>query len=77
MQRLIWAQHLPKDQLAADVDLDAMARAQELVGGEIRNAALSAAYAAAAQGKPIGQAMLEEAVRSERLKRGKAVRRET
>ena len=76
LQRLIWVHHLPAEQLAADVDLDALVRRQDLVGGEIRNAALAAAYATAAAGGKIQQATLEHAVRAERIKRGKAVRRE-
>jgi hypothetical protein len=76
LQRQIWSQHLPREQLAPGVDLDALVQKQDLVGGEIRNAALSAAYAAAAAGSAISQAMLDQAVRAERIKRGKAVRRE-
>ncbi|WP_437656664.1 ATP-binding protein [Sorangium sp. So ce1182] len=76
LQQKIWAAHLPEARRGADVDLAALARTHDLVGGEIRNAAVSAAYAAAAGGSPITQPMLEQAVREERLKRGKAVRRE-
>jgi SpoVK/Ycf46/Vps4 family AAA+-type ATPase len=77
LQRQIWLQHLPRERLAEGVDLDALVRHQDLVGGEIRNAAQTAAYAAAAQGTAITQSMLEEAVRAERVKWGKTVRRES
>jgi SpoVK/Ycf46/Vps4 family AAA+-type ATPase len=76
LQRQLWVEHLPRGQIGPDVDLDLLVRHHDLVGGEIRNAALSAGYAAAAAGSSIGQAMLEQGVRSERLKRGKAIRRE-
>jgi SpoVK/Ycf46/Vps4 family AAA+-type ATPase len=75
LQRQLWVEHLPRGKIGPDVDLDLLVRQHDLVGGEIRNAALSAAYAAAASGSPIGHAMLEQGVRSERLKRGKAIRR--
>jgi hypothetical protein len=77
LQRQIWLQHLPRERLAEGVDLEALVRQQDMVGGEIRNAAQTAAYAAAAQGTAITQTMLEEAVRAERVKWGKTVRRES
>lgn len=76
LQQRLWTLHLPPEQLGADADLEQLARQHDLVGGEIRNAALTAAYAAAAAGTPITAALLEQGVRAERLKRGKAVRRE-
>jgi hypothetical protein len=75
LQQKLWTLHLPREQLAPDVDLELITRQYDLVGGEIRNAALTAAYAAAAAGSSITAALLEQGVRAERLKRGKAVRR--
>jgi hypothetical protein len=76
LKRQLWLLHLPKDRLAPDVDLDALASQHDLAGGEIRCAALSAAYAAAAASSLIDAAMIEQAIRGERLKAGKAMRRE-
>jgi hypothetical protein len=70
----IWKGMLPPEAArGADVDLGALARAAELSGGEIKNAALAAAYLAAAEGAPIGMAHLTRAVRRELLKSGKVV----
>jgi hypothetical protein len=57
----------------AELDFAPLARDFELTGGEIKNAALAAAYLAAAEGKPIGRAHLDRAVRRELLKSGKVV----
>jgi SpoVK/Ycf46/Vps4 family AAA+-type ATPase len=47
-RRELWALHLPAGHVAADVDLDVLARMYPVPGGWIRNAALAAAFAAAA-----------------------------
>lgn len=73
-QRL-WMAHLPKERLAGDVDLEAIARRHELTGGEIRSAALSAAFAAAAATSEIQAAQIEQAIVAERIKSGKAIQR--
>jgi SpoVK/Ycf46/Vps4 family AAA+-type ATPase len=57
--------------LAEDVDLPALARQVRLAGGNIRNIALSAAFLAASDGAPIGQAHLLRAARSEYVKVGR------
>jgi SpoVK/Ycf46/Vps4 family AAA+-type ATPase len=69
-RRLIWQGHLPRDQLDADVNVPELAHLFEMSGGEIRNAALSAAYAAAAAGEPINRAHLWQAIRREYTKSG-------
>ena len=69
-RRLIWQGHLPRDQLGGDVDVLELARLFDLSGGEIRNAALSAAYAAAAAGEPISRERLWQAIRRETAKSG-------
>lgn len=70
-QREIWRQHLPGDRLAADVDLASVVGRFDLVGGEIRNAALSAAYGAAARDTTITQSLIEGAIRQELVKKGR------
>jgi hypothetical protein len=69
-RRSIWQLHLPRDQLSGDVDAVELARLFDLSGGEIRNAALSAAYGAAAANQPINRERLWEAVRREYAKSG-------
>jgi hypothetical protein len=69
-RRAIWQLHLPRDQLSGDVDVVELARLFDLSGGEIRNAALTAAYGAAAANQPINRERLWEAVRREYAKNG-------
>jgi hypothetical protein len=69
-RRSIWQLHLPRDQLSGDVDAVELARLFDLSGGEIRNAALTAAYGAAAANQPINRERLWEAVRREYAKSG-------
>lgn len=69
-RRAIWQLHLPRDQLSGDVDAAELARLFDLSGGEIRNAALTAAYGAAAAKQPINRERLWEAVRREYAKGG-------
>ena len=67
----IWRACLPPEvPLDADVDL-AEAAQFRLAGGNIRNAALGAAYLAAADGAPVGRRHLVDAVRREYQKIGK------
>jgi SpoVK/Ycf46/Vps4 family AAA+-type ATPase len=56
-----------------DVDLDFLARAFEFTGGNVRSAATSAAYLAAAAGRPVGMAELVAAVEQEYRKLGRLV----
>ena len=69
-RRAIWQLHLPRDQLSGDVDVVELARLFDLSGGEIRNAALTAAYGAAADDQSINRERLWEAVRREYAKSG-------
>ncbi|MGH3991019.1 MAG: ATP-binding protein, partial [Pseudonocardiaceae bacterium] len=64
----LWALHLPDAVLADDVDVTALARLYPIPGGWIRNAAIAAAFLAAAAGSPIGQHHLVAAVRREYAK---------
>lgn len=62
----LWRVHLPDDlPVRGTLDLAALARQNQMSGGGIRDAALRAAFLAAAEGSPIAQEHLERAVRSE------------
>jgi phenylpyruvate tautomerase PptA (4-oxalocrotonate tautomerase family) len=82
-RRRIWAAVFPPSAArSADVDFDVLARDYELSGGEIANAALAAAFIAAAQGAPIGMrhvktAIHDEIARAGRAPAGRASKRET
>ena len=67
-RRELWRLHLPAGHVADEVDLDAVARMYPVPGGWIRNAALTAAFAAAASGDDIHQHHLVSAVRREYAK---------
>ncbi|MGH3622103.1 MAG: ATP-binding protein [Sciscionella sp.] len=54
-----------------DLDLDYCARAFDLAGGDIRSAAITAAYAAAAANRPVTQADLIQAAEAEYRKLGR------
>ena len=49
-RRALWALHLPSGRVATEVDLDVLARMYPMPGGWIRNASLTAAFAAAGSG---------------------------
>lgn len=69
----IWRRQFPPAApLAADVDLALLAAQHALPGALIRNAALTAAYLAAAEGGPITRAALACALRQEYDKSGRA-----
>jgi hypothetical protein len=71
-QRLaLWRLHLPAALLAPGLDLPALAEGFDMTGGEIRNAALTAAYAAAEAAAPIGAAALRAALMQEFAKQGR------
>ena len=68
----IWQGMIPASaQCAPDVDLRALAGEFEISGGQIKNAALAAAYLAAADGTPIGMTHLRRAANREIVKSGK------
>jgi SpoVK/Ycf46/Vps4 family AAA+-type ATPase len=75
-QRLaLWKCHLPKKApLAADVQLDELAGSFAIVGGLIRNAAVAAAFLAAAEDSAISQVHFINAIRREYEKCGKPYR---
>jgi hypothetical protein len=69
---LIWRLHLPeRAPLAAEVDLDHLAARYPLSGAMIRNAALGAAFLAAAEGNVITRAHIERALCREHEKSGR------
>jgi len=59
--------------LAADVDLDFMARKFKIAGAHIRNIALSAAFLAAADGQVVTMNHLIQATRREFQKIGRLI----
>jgi hypothetical protein len=67
----LWGHKLAPLPIAADVDLSFLARAFRLSGGEIRNAAVTAAYLAASQDRSVGMADLVRAVEREYRKLGR------
>jgi len=69
----LWRLHLPAGApRAPDVDLGPLAAMYEITGGLIRNAALAAAFGAAAAGRPINQDGLIHAVHDEYRKAGRS-----
>jgi len=72
LRRQLWRVMFPTAApLEADVDLDLLAEQVELTGGGIRNAALAAAYLAAADHRPISQRDVVRAVLRELDKLGR------
>jgi AAA+ superfamily predicted ATPase len=71
LRRDLWRRSFPPEATLADLDWDALARA-ELAGGSIQSAALSAAFLAADDGGCITGAHVEHALRREYEKLGKA-----
>jgi SpoVK/Ycf46/Vps4 family AAA+-type ATPase len=70
----IWRGMFPAQAaLAGDVDFAHLAHDFELSGGEIKNAALAAAYLAADEGQPIAMAHLTRGIRREMVKAGRVV----
>jgi SpoVK/Ycf46/Vps4 family AAA+-type ATPase len=68
----IWSRHLPAAlPLAEDVDLRLLARHYRLSGGNIRNACVTAAFLAAAEGSPVEMGHFQRAIRREHQKMGK------
>ncbi|MCC6235429.1 MAG: ATP-binding protein [Verrucomicrobiales bacterium] len=71
-QRL-WSCHIPSESLLdSDVNLAELAALYPIVGGLIRNAAVAAAFLAAADGTKIGRSHFLRAIRREYEKSGKA-----
>ena len=68
--RRIWP---PATPLEPQIDFAALAARFKLAGGNIKNAALAAAYFAADEGTPVGMRHLVHGVRRELQKVGKAL----
>lgn len=69
----LWQCHVPPNApLAPEVDLSELSELYPLVGGHIRNAAVGAAFLAAAEGCPIARRHLFRAVQREYEKSGRA-----
>ena len=64
-RRDLWAMHLPAAHLHPDVDAATLARMYPIAGGSIRNAAVAAAFVAAAAGEDVHLHHLTAAVRRE------------
>ena len=76
LRRRLWRVVLPTHApLDADLDLDLVAERFELAGGAIRNAALTAAYLAAADGRPIAMTEVVQAIARELEKAGRGATR--
>jgi hypothetical protein len=74
LRETLWRQSLgPPLPVADDVDFGFLAKAFEFTGGNIRSAATSAAYLAAANGRPAGMAEVIGAVEQEYRKLGRLV----
>ena len=72
-RELLWQGHIPADApLGDDVDLGELASLYPVVGGFIRNAAVAAAFLAAASESPITRSHLVRSVRREYEKSGRA-----
>ncbi len=73
-RRRLWELHLPATLMRDDqLDLDYLAKAFELAGGDIRNVTLAAAYAAAVDGTAVGTHHLIRATAREYRKLGRLV----
>jgi hypothetical protein len=71
-RRRLWGQHLPPSlPRAADIDLDFLARAFKLSGGNIRNVCLAAAFLAAATDRAVSMLDLIRATEREYQKLGR------
>ncbi|WP_052669848.1 AAA family ATPase [Nitriliruptor alkaliphilus] len=70
----LWELHLPPSlPREDDLDLDFLAKAFELSGGDIRNVTLAAAYAASVEGEPVSTETLVRATAREYRKLGRLV----
>jgi hypothetical protein len=73
LRRQLWVQCLAPPLPVGVVDLDFLAESFELAGGNIRSAATTAAYLAAAEGTPVSMAQVIAAVEQEYRKLGRLV----
>jgi SpoVK/Ycf46/Vps4 family AAA+-type ATPase len=73
-RRQIWERIWPAETpVAGDVDFDWLATTFKFSGGNVKNVALAAAYAAAARGSQVGMDDVRHAIRREYQKLGKAL----
>ncbi len=70
-RRRLWERSLPGPEHRGDLDLQQLADRFELTGGNIRNAALRAAFLAAEAGTPLTMDLVVEALRREMAKLGR------
>jgi hypothetical protein len=70
----IWKRHIPDGAPLGDLDFDWLASRFELSGGQIRNAAVQAAFTAAAAGTPIAMEPLVRGVAQELRKAGRLLK---
>lgn len=69
----LWRRHVPPDApVDSDLDYNELAAMYPVVGGVIRNAAVAAAFRAAADGMPLSRGHFMHAIRREYEKAGKA-----
>lgn len=73
----LWVSHFPASApLASDVDIHDISRRYHLAGGNIRNAALAAAFLAASDGGVINMQHIRHAIRREHQKMGRLLQDE-
>ena len=73
-RRMLWHEHLARLARTDDEDpvrVDEIAAAIDLAGGHVRNIVMAAAYDAAAATRPVGMALVADAVRREYAKIGR------
>jgi SpoVK/Ycf46/Vps4 family AAA+-type ATPase len=72
-RRLLWQSHLGVDHLLSQRELNQLAAADDLLGGHIRNAVLTAAVFARSERRPIGYGDVLQALADEYHKLGRQV----
>ena len=73
-RRRLWRGMFPaQTPMDGEIDFDYLARQFELAGGSIKNAALSAAFLAAGQERPVGMVHIVKALQYELAKQGKVL----
>ena len=71
-RRRLWERNLPPElPVTGDIDLDFLARRFKISGGNIRNVCVTAAYLAAADGRPVGMSDLVRGTEREYRKLGR------
>ena len=71
-RQLLWQQHIPeRAPICNELDLELVAEAVNLTGGQIRNAAIHASFLAAAAEEPISMPLITQSIWSEFAKEGR------